>query len=111
MTGTVLRIEHPESKKGCYTHFPFGNNGGGQELSQMISRHADSKHPNPFIDEGLNYYHITSNEFCGFANEKQLHNWFTDAELEMLYSLGFELVKVEVKNIRVGEYQVVFEKI
>lgn len=105
---TVLRIEHPKSGLGCYIH-KYVDSQQAVEYEEMYRRHStDDEHPNPFQDIGNS---MQSNEFCGFADAEQLHNWFTDEELKMLFSLGFELIEVEAKNIRYGKRQVVFEKV
>lgn len=52
----VLRIEHPESGKGCYTHFNGHIVNESEELRDMINEHSyhdnKRKHLNPFEKVG-----------------------------------------------------------
>ena len=51
---------------------------------------------------------IKSFEKCGFINEAQLHNWFSDDELKQLSNKGFMPVVVEGKITAMSENQVLF---
>lgn len=74
-----------------------------------------NKHPNPFDEKGALNKFANSNPknfkeyICGFESIHQLKQWFTKKEINNLKALGFIIVSYEAKDIKKGQYQVMFK--
>ena len=63
--------------------------------------------PTPYRDRTFGR-DIKPSERCGFINEAQLHNWFSDDELRQLSNEGFIPVVVEGEITAMSENQILF---
>ncbi len=45
---------------------------------------------------------------CGFINEAQLFNWFSEEEIEMLRRNGYDIVALDKEVTVIGKNQIVF---
>ncbi len=107
MIGTVFRIEHEDTGRGCYK----GLEGTNDFLDAMYDKHANPRtHPNPYGDVGIGR-NTKNYEFCGFKSMEQLKGWFTDEELSELGELGYKIVELaDVEITAIGEKQILFIK-
>lgn len=81
-----------------------------QSHSFSTDQNGKPDHPGPHQDEGIKRRpHDT--EFCGFATMEDLHNWFSDEELEELAKHGYSIVKESGYVTAIGEKQILFKKI
>lgn len=96
----IYRIEHPESKKGPYTHSWCD--------TWRCRPHNTKAHPTPY-EEQLDF----SEHFkCGFESLEKLSSWFNDQELDALEKLGFELIVIPVElceEVGYGKKQLIFK--
>lgn len=105
MLGTVFRVEHKDTKEGCYRTSIVSD-----FLRGMLHYHESTpdEHPNPLNDKGIDRC-SEPDEYCGFKDAEQLLAWFTNKEIYQLDMLGFEIVELEeVEITAVGEKQVLF---
>ncbi len=109
MIGTVFRIEHEETGRGCYVD-RYGTST--IFLDNMLERHnASSLHPSSDVDLGICRSVKLGTEFCGFKDMKQLYGWFTSEELWELENTGYHIIKIEgVEITAIGNKQVLFLK-
>jgi len=94
----IVRVED-NMGMGCYvSHMPLG----------FIDEHTKyNGHPRPEHDKGIERYMENGVEICGFIDEEQAHNWFTEEELSAMEEYGFYLKEVLVNMISaIGEKQV-----
>ena len=47
---------------------------------------------------------------CGFSSLDDLYRWFSPTELNLLYKMGFSIVKLEVSEVVHGYKQVIFKQ-
>ena len=104
---TVIRIEHSVDDKGLFSStecriYEYA------ELEDLIQRHNE-KFPLPYLDKGLDGT-ILENEFCGFKSIEQLQSWVYPDEMKFLIDKGFRVLLIDVENVRVGEFQILFQK-
>ncbi len=111
MIGTIFRIEHDNTGRGCYVDSGKQDNDW---LKMMVHEHgyvSEDVHPCPREDIGIKRHIKRGDEFCGFKDMQQLHEWFTDEELCELELLGYQVVKIEdIEITAIGEKQVLFRK-
>lgn len=94
------RVEHCVTGLGPYQTFLF-------DFGKWTTRsHNDNNiHPEPY-SERL----IVTGKVCGFKTRKQLHQWFSKAELKRLNRLGFRIRRYEAIDAELGVKQMVFVK-
>ncbi len=105
----VIRIEHPETKKGPYAE----PHEWGIALACMVERHNTDydKHPNPLEDKGIKRGMEKDKELCGFSDLWQLYRWFSKDEIIMLDSFGYEITVIEDATITAaGKKQILFTR-
>ena len=106
----VFRIQN-EDGYGPYTclfNFDFV-----KELKDMYNKHSVNNTSNSFRDLWPTAYADCQEGWlkdhrCGFINEAQLFNWFSEEELKMLKSHGFDLVILDKEVVSIGKNQIVF---
>lgn len=100
----VFRFEDIEGT-GPYTgHLRYDGEG---ELEAALWSHQDATHPSPY-EEGLH----PNGKHCGFKNRKQMTDWFTARERDLLFENGYRLLQYAVpsEHVAVGNKQVVFTR-
>jgi hypothetical protein len=92
-------------------HGPYHNTHYESLMSccRVIRRHINIKHPTPREDSYINRY-MEDYERCGFKDLQQFRDWFNLRDRRLLHSLGFILAVYDAKEIKLGEYQVIFDK-
>ena len=101
---TIYRVEHETSHIGPYHE---------QDVSgsvMRILRMFDNKNrviPMPLYDVGIDRS-PNKNEFCGFIDEEQLHQWFSVEALQELKKLDFIVIQYVVEVTAIGERQCLF---
>lgn len=101
----VLRVEHPVSGQGPYTH------GGlnGPALQYMSQCYSKISNPDP-DDDGLRG--VAGYSF-GFKSLDQLHDWFSVRVLRaLMHRVGFAVVEYEIEEryVLFGGKQIAFDK-
>lgn len=119
----VLRLEHCQTSLGPYQNIPSAN----AEWKEMFWKHSEDflNHPClkkdklvratiglPTLEYLIDEMEVDSAWHFGFNSMTQLRNWFTDDELKLLHSNGFNLVVYQSSNDDCLSFkkQVVFNK-
>lgn len=103
---SILRVEHKDNHRGPYRD---GHNGEVKEITNNHCFDLDL-YPVPEDDIGIDR-NPDPWELCGFKNVKQLREWFTNEELEILKRNDFIVRKLSLKDVKVtavGERQLLF---
>jgi hypothetical protein len=99
----VLRIEN-EFGGGPYNNIRINTSVAWEVINE---KHCDEElWPSPYTEN------ITPG-LCGFLNEMQLYNWFTEEEIDLLEELGFHLKEIDVPYgyiLGVGKNQITFTR-
>ena len=104
MIDTVYRVQDKQEGLGPYTNY------GCSVVYDLLEPHRQPEHPNAIHDKGIQRY-ADDDEFFGFESMAQLQDWFTVAELEVLYKHDFQIVVLkQVEVTAIGDKQVLFIK-
>lgn len=68
----------------------------------------DVSHPTPESEELMPPASWTD-WYSGCESIQQLLSWFTTAELQKLYQMGFFIAKIQASRVKVGKRQVIFD--
>lgn len=101
---TVWRVENNQGLG------PYSVRPGVYELSEEVCERLHS-HPTPELDFGKIWWDTPTELYVfGFKSIYQLRRWFTSADLEELFKLGYRVVKYRVAKELVifGTRQVAF---
>lgn len=107
----VYRVEFPANHAGPYrgnTIDPFD----WWTDSTVSNGKIQSKHPLPSEDGFLLDFFVKPQHLFGFESIESLSNWFSDSELERLFSIGYHIViyDAEPESVRFLNSQVIFNK-
>lgn len=118
----VLRFED-SAGIGPYTSprspYSFGYMGdydapGARRFRDLMRRHDGcSAHQSPYgWNEPWSKVRQESYPYCGFKDLDQLLEWFSDELIELLLTLGFQLIsyRVPVGDVALGSQQTCFNK-
>ena len=109
----AIRIEHPRSGKGLFTHYEsteLGYKEGANYLSDsnnFYKRHLNF--PNPKDDKKIKRF-IAKNEFCAFKSVEQLKEWVTTEEIKEFIEMGFKVLLLDLTVCIEGDFQILFKK-
>lgn len=110
----AIRMEHPRSGKGIFTHslstISKRNKEGADYLSDcniFFKRH--NSFPTPSRDSKIKRY-IKKNEFCAFKSIEQFKTWVTTEEIKEFIKMGFKVLLLDLTIYIEGEFQILFKK-
>lgn len=78
-------------------------------LCKMFSEHDENYHLWPTAYQDNLEYYVGHDERHGFISEAQLYNWFTEANIKELASIGFCIVVLDVEILAIGKNQIIFK--
>lgn len=114
----IIRIEHPESGNGIFTH-RFSE---WECLREFFDRHNNL--PTPMSNEESDEMRDTFQEavfkdryekqpnewFCAYKSFEQLLEWVLEEEFENIIRIGFRFYSIKVESCVIGNYQCIFKK-
>ncbi len=113
----LIRIEHPESGKGIFTH-RFAE---WEYLKGFFDRHNNLPSPSSERESeemkkvftNARYREVMKGErnewYCAYKSLEQLLEWVLEEEFETIVKFGFRFYSIKVESCITGNYQCIFK--
>lgn len=103
----ILRVQNEQQNGPYYTNRNKKADIICQMQDQHNAQHSVNCYPPTQMDKSI-LRRMKSEERCGFLNESQLYNWFSNKELKLLKENGFLVVEVFGEITIIGSHQILF---